>query len=205
MSSSKQWWDNPTSKGVTPMQIIKLISKDLNLTPGDINLILTRAATINEKKLLVGHGHEKIILASVYNFIQSEKTPINAKAFSHVCRKNGLVISDTVLMRLVGKVRSAKIFEETISPEKVIKKKSSQLSKRFHIDNEGISNILESIKIAKKHGVTAGKSPYMIAGATVWFTCHKNNYYVTQDDVAALFVITSVGMRKYIKQFEEII
>ncbi|MDH3312588.1 MAG: hypothetical protein OEM28_05490 [Nitrosopumilus sp.] len=86
------WWDDKTPNGKTPMQIVKAIGKEQLLNDNEIEIILTKFASLKEdhKFFKKGLGTDFLVLVCVYlcvSTIPLGKEPLNPRKFIKICKK----------------------------------------------------------------------------------------------------------------------
>ncbi len=202
------WWDDKTSSGKTPKQIVKAVGKELLFNENEIEMILIKYASLKEdqKFFKVGVSTTTAILVCTYLCASSwllGREPVNPWNFAKICKKNHFNITKSVLMKHVRKAKVARLFPRGPDCPTLIKKYRNRMVYKFHFEDEILDEIQE---LANKEGRTSkvvGKSPFVAAAGLTYVVVKRHNLLVSQKQLANFFGISELSIRHFWYPFKE--
>lgn len=204
---AKLWWDTKLSNGKTPKQIVKLLGKEVLLSEGDVERILTRLLILQDKEFFKkGFNYTTSVLVSTYlccSCWMLGKEPISPWQFSKNCKKNGFNIPHSTLMRYVREAKKAGFFKSAPSAEKLISRYRRRLGHKFHIDDETLDEIQQSTSNGNVMREVEGRSPLSVAAGLVYYHIHKKRSLVTQEQLSEFFGVSTVSMRQFLAEYRQ--
>jgi len=204
--ATRSWMDIPTSKDMTPRQILQPIRKQLRITQNDVEYILMRVDKLKSKGLLKGRRYEHAVLASAFLYLRWEgsgRRPVSETRFLEICNKQmPLGILDRPMSRRVLHKTCELFAQANLFPKKRLKPK--ELINRTWLSLQQRFDLPESIKIValafaespELQGCSAGG----IAAASIYIACIENRCWIAQRDLEAFFGVTEVTIRNIVKR-----
>ena len=149
-----------------------------------------------QKKLSVGHSFDRIFYASLYAAFRMLKIP---KPPSDIASISG--VSPTKLQKLYHLlVWKLQLTVPLLDPKQLIKSRSDKLN----VSKKAIERAVSLVEEAQKSEIARGKSASSIAAAALFVACRKENEKIKQMQIAELFNVCTVTIRKYCKKLEEL-
>jgi len=202
------WWDDKTSIGKTPKQIVKAVGKELLFNENEIEMILIKFASLKEdqKFFKVGVSTTTAILVCTYlcaNALMFGREPLSPWKFARICGKHHFDITKSILMKHVRKAKVARLFPRGPDCPKLIKKYRNRMAYKFHFEDKILDEIQER---ANKEGTTSkigGKSPFVAAAGLTYVVARRHNLLVSQNQIANFFGISELSLRNFWLPFRE--
>jgi len=194
------WWDDKTSSGKTSMQIVKAIGKELLFNKNEIEMILTKFASLKEdhKFFKKGIGMEFFLLVCIYLCTSTwllGKEPLNPRKFIKICKKNRIGYSYSSLTKYVREAKKAGFFRTGPRCEKIIAKYRNRIIYKFSLDVKTLDEIQELEKTERMN--TAGKNPFVVAAGFCYLIIRKKGLLVSQKQLADFFGVSELSVRNF--------
>ena len=173
------------------------LGKEYKVNEGILTETQKYFARCVQKKLMVGRSYDQIFYAALYLAFRMLKIPK---------LRNDIASISGISSRKIGKLylHLAKELHLTVpllNPEQLIKSRSVKLG----ISKQTIDMAVSVVENARKSGITVGKAPSSIAAAAIFVACEWENKKITRRQIAKLFNVSGVTIRKHCKKLEELI
>lgn len=202
------WWDDKTTSGKTPKQIVKAVGKEVLFNENEIETILIKYASLKEdqKFFKVGVSTTTAILVCTYlcaNALMFGREPLSPWKFGRMCKKNHFDITKSALMKHVRKAKVAKLFPPGPDCPKLIKTYRNRMAYKFHFEGEMLNELQE---LANKEGRTnkiGGTSPFTAAAGLTYVVVRRHDLLVSQKQLADFFGISDLSVRNFWYPFRD--
>jgi len=198
---TKLWCDIKLSNGKTPKQIVRTITKELDVLDRNVDEILTRFLSLKDKNFFKkGVPVTNALLASTYLYLSSymlSKDPLSPWKFMKVCKKKKFNISYSLLMKHVRKAKKAGLFGPGPRSNKLVKRYRRRMGTLFHLDKATLDEISALVDTEGTSRKVGGTSPFAVVAGLTYICTGTRKLYVTQKELCSFFGVSVVTIRNF--------
>lgn len=199
----RSWMDIPLGGGHTPREVLQSIAKPLGITAHDIEFILTRVDKLKTTGVIRGRNYESIILTAAFLYLRwqgSQRRPMSVKKFIEVTG-----ISKSRLLMTSRLFKAANLYpKHLLQPEELLEGTWSSLKQRYAFPDTIKTETLKLIEVCTERAKRVGRTPTQapIVAACVYIVCNVAGIWITQEELADIFGVTTVSIRSIRKMLD---